>query len=33
MKVTKLEEVTGLFSGIGDLFVFNEMTDYADKTI
>lgn len=33
MKVTKLEDVTGLFSGIGDLFVFNEMPDYAGKSI
>ena len=33
MKVTKFEEVTGLFSGIGDLFVFNEVADYTGKTL
>ena len=33
MKVTKFEDVTGLFSGIGDLFVFNEVTDYSGKSL
>ena len=33
MKVQKFEDVTGLFSGIGDLFVFNEVTDYTDKSL
>ena len=33
MKVTKFEDVTGLFSGIGDLFVFNEVADYSGKTL
>ena len=31
MKVTKFDDVTSLFSGIGDLFVFNEVTDYTGK--
>ena len=33
MKVTKFEDVTGLFSGIGDLFVFNEVADYTGKSL
>ena len=33
MKVTKFEDVTGLFSGIGDLFIFNEVTDYTGKSL
>lgn len=33
MKVTKIDEVTSVFSGIGDLFVFAPVTDYAGKGI
>ena len=33
MKVTKFEDVTGLFSGIGDLFIFNEVSDYTGKSL
>ena len=28
MKVTKFEDVTGLFSGIGDLFIFAEIVKH-----